>query len=326
MSLLTRALVLFVFVLAISTNASILVAEVTAEKHDEKVTIKIDGDLFAEYLTYSGGKPVVWPIIGPTGKAMTRSYPMKKVEGEKTDHIHHRSLWFTHGDVNGVDFWLEGAKGGKQIHQEFVRVEGGKQAVVITRNDWVAPNKEKVCEDERTLRFFADGDHRVIDFDIVMKATDKPLVFGDTKEGSFGIRVAHSVSVDARQGGRIVNSEGQTDDKAWGKRAAWVDYYGPIAGDGGKEKETLGIAILNHPSSFRFPTWWHVRTYGLFAANPFGIHDFEQKQKGAGTHTVAPGETIAFRYRVVFHKGNEQEGGIAKEFTAYAAENATAAK
>src|SRR5688572_13222399 len=123
-------------------------AEVTADRDGDKVTIKIDGKLFAEYLSDSGGKPVVWPIIGPTGHAMTRAYPMEKMAGEKTDHIHHRSLWFTHGDVNGVDFWLEGAKGGKQKHKEFVRVQGGDKAEIVTRNDWLSPQGSKVLEDQ----------------------------------------------------------------------------------------------------------------------------------------------------------------------------------
>ncbi len=162
---------------------------------------------------------------------MTRSYPMKKKDGEATDHVHHRSLWFTHGDVNGVDFWLEGSRGGKQVHREFVRVEGGDRATIVTRNDWVSPAGEKVCDDERRLAFFAEGENRVIDFDITMNALDKPLVFGDTKEGTFGIRVAESMHVERKDPpgvGHIANSEGQTDGATWGKRPAWVDYYGPV--------------------------------------------------------------------------------------------------
>ncbi len=258
---------------------------------------------------------------------MTRSYPMKKKDGEATDHVHHRSLWFTHGDVNGVDFWLEGSRGGKQVHREFVRVEGGDRATIVTRNDWLSPAGEKVCDDERRLAFFADGDNRVIDFDITMNALDKPLVFGDTKEGTFGIRVAESMRVERKDPpgvGHITNSEGQTDGATWGKRTAWVDYYGPVQLEG--ESKTLGIAILNHPSSFRHPTHWHVRTYGLFAANPFGIHDFEETKdgkgpaRGAGNHTVPSGGKLAFRYRVIIHPGDTKAAKIADAYTKYAAE------
>src|SRR5205085_5700933 len=111
-------------------------AELTAEKTDRGVTVKVDGKLFAEYLTRSGAKPAVWPIIGPTGQAMTRAYPMESVPGEKRDHIHQHSLWFTHGEVNGIDFWSENKDHGDTVHREFVRVEGGPQATIVTRNDW----------------------------------------------------------------------------------------------------------------------------------------------------------------------------------------------
>jgi hypothetical protein len=309
-------------------------AEVTAEKSDDKVTIKIDGELFTEYLTNSGGKPILWPIIGPTGAAMTRAFPMAKAAGEATDHVHQRSFWFTHGAVNGVDFWMEGPKAGKQKHKEFVSVQGGKQATIVTRNEWVLPNGEKVLEDERRLALFPSGESRVIDFDITLTATNGPVTFGDTKEGSFGLRIAESMRADRKMGnGRIHNSEGQTDDittvksaKTWGRRAPWVDYTGPVKHASGKE-EILGIAILNHPTSFRFPTYWHVRPYGLFAANPFGIHDFEgaKSPEGAGNYTLPQGQNLAFKYRVIFHKGATDEAQIKRAFDEYAADTKQAA-
>src|SRR5690606_24989744 len=129
-------------------------------------------------------------------------------------------------------------------------------------------------------------------------ASEGPLVFGDTKEGSFGVRVPTAMDVDRKQGGKITTSEGADDGAAWGKQASWVDYCGPVDG------EVVGIAILNHPESFRYPTHWHVRTYGLFAANPFGIHDFTGAAAGAGNLELAAGESITLRYRVIFHKGD----------------------
>jgi hypothetical protein len=287
-------------------------AEVTVEKTPQGVTVKTDGKLFTEYLIRSGSKPILWPIVGPTGKRVTRNWPMEKdVPGETDrDHVHQRSMWFTHGSVNGIDFWSEGK--GRIEHREFVKVEGGPQAVIVARNDWLSPDGSKVqCQDERTLTFGADADRRWIDFEISIKASNGPVVFGDTKEGSFGVRVASSMRVQTRKGGHIVNSEGKKDDSAWGKPAAWVDYYGPVEG------ETTGIAILNHPSSFRFPTYWHVRGYGLFAANPFGLHDFTGGAS-KGDYTLPDGETLKLRYRVLLHNGDETVGRVAEAFAEFA--------
>jgi hypothetical protein len=282
-------------------------AELSVEQTPRGVTVKVDGQPFTEYLTKSGSKPILWPIFGPTGKRVTRNWPMEEgVTGETDhDHVHQRSLWFTHGSVNGIDFWSEGK--GRIEHREFVKVAGGPQAVIVTRNDWLSPDGSKLqCQDERTLVFGADADRRWIDFEIAIKATAGPVVFGDTKEGSFGVRVASSMRVDSKQGGHIINSDGKADGAAWGKPAAWVDYHAPVEG------ETLGIAILNHPSSFRFPTYWHVRGYGLFAANPFGLHDFTGTQNGE--YTLPAGETMKLRYRVLLHKGDETAGRVADAF------------
>lgn len=281
-------------------------AEVTAERSASGVVVKLDGKPFAEYVTRSGGKPIVWPIFGPTGKPMTRAYPMTaKGADEKDDHRHHRSLWFTHGNVNGVDFWLEGGRKGKIEHREFVKVEGGESATIVARNDWLAPDGKKVCKDERTLVFGGDADARWIDFTITLIASEGPVTFGDTKEGGFGVRVAGTMKVDAKKGGRIVSSEGETDQAAWSKQAAWVDYHGPLDG------ETLGIAIFNHPSSFRYPTHWHVRTYGLFAANTFAF--------GQGTCKIEKDKSLTLRYRVFLHRGDEKQGKVAETYERYKA-------
>lgn len=293
-------------------------AEFTLTKEDDGVTAKYDGKLFTRYLMKSGAKPVLWPIIGPTGKEMTRAYPMTDgTPEEKKDHIHHRSLWFTHGNVNGQNFWEDKMQDGAivqtTVHKEFVLVKGGEQGMIVTRNDWIGLDKKKVCEDLRTLTFGREGDAPYIDFDITVKATDGDVKFSDTKEGTFGVRVAETMKVDAALGGKIITSEGLTDTAAWGRPAAWVDYYGPV---GVEKPETLGIAILNHPSSFRYPTHWHVRTYGLFAANPFGLKDF--KVADDGSHTIKNGESMTLRYRVLFHKGNEKEGKVAEAFANYA--------
>ena len=288
-------------------------AEVTVKKTDTGVEVALDGKPFATYVFKSGVKPILWPVIGPTGKEMTRAWPMREGNpDEKTDHPHQRSFWFTHGNVNGVDFWAETAKvQGKIEHKELVKAEGGRVATIVTRNDWIGPDGQTILHDKRMLRFGGDADNRWIDFDIDITAAAPVVTFGDTKEGSFGLRIAETMRTDRKLGGKIITSEGLSDADAWGKPAAWVDYHGPVEG------ETLGIAIFNHPSSFRFPSHWHVRTYGLFAANPWGLADFTGG-KERGEHSLKKGESLTLRYRVLFHRGDEKEGNVAQAFKSYA--------
>lgn len=286
---------------------------VQIQKDEHGVKVFIDGALFTHYRTDLGAKPVCWPLLSATGAEVTRRFPMETVDGEKHDHPHQRSLWFTHGDVNGIDFWSENEGHGTIVHREYLALESGsQQGRIRTRNDWLAPDGTKVCEDERELRIYHRSDARVIDFDITIRATEGPVKFGDTKEGTLGVRIATSMDVNSNLGGRIVNSRGQTDLEAWGKQAEWVDYHGPV-GD-----ETLGIAIMNHPTSFRFPTYWHVRVYGLFAANPFGLHHFKNSNDVDGSHTLNKGDSITFRYRLYIHSGDTEQARVAEEYARYA--------
>lgn len=284
-------------------------AEVGMKETDKGVEVTLDGKPFTTYIFNSGFKPILWPIIGPTGKEMTRAWPMREGNpDEKTDHVHQKSFWFDHGNVNGVDFWAETAKvQGKQVHTELVKAEVD---TIVTKTDWVGPDGAKILADERTLRFGGDDKSRWIDFNVVVTAIADEVTFGDTKEGAFGLRIAESMRTDRKTGGKIITSEGLTDADAWGKPAAWVDYHGPVA------DETLGIAILNHPSSFRYPSHWHVRTYGLFAANPWGLGDFTGGKQD-GSHKMKKGETLSLKYRVIFHSGDEKSAKIAEAFAEY---------
>lgn len=284
-------------------------AEVGMKETDKGIEVTLDGKPFTTYIFNSGFKPILWPIIGPTGKEMTRAWPMREGNpDEKTDHVHQKSFWFDHGNVNGVDFWAETAKiQGKQVHTELVKAEVD---TIVTKTDWVGPDGAKIISDERTLRFGGDDKSRWIDFSVVVTAIADEVTFGDTKEGAFGLRIAESMRTDRKTGGKIITSEGLTDADAWGKPAAWVDYHGPV------QDETLGIAILNHPSSFRYPSHWHVRTYGLFAANPWGLGDFTGGKQD-GSHKMKKGETLSLKYRVIFHSGDEKAGKIADAFAEY---------
>ncbi|HWE40770.1 MAG TPA: PmoA family protein [Isosphaeraceae bacterium] len=267
---------------------------------------------FATYHSKTGPKPFLFPLNGPGPEpvGVTRAYPMEKVEGEDHDHPHQRSLWFTHGNVNGIDFWSEQGRHGTIRETSRNVVSGPLIGVLRTTDDWLGPDGKKVLEDERTLRIFLTHKARVLDFDVTLRATVGPVTFGDTKEGTFGLRVVSSMDVDKKKGGKITNAEGLTDAAAWGKASPWVDYSGPV-GD-----KTVGVAIFNHPSSFRAPTTWHVRTYGLFAANPFGWHDFGRKESGA--YTLPRGESITLRYRILIHDGDAAAANLPAAFRAYA--------
>ena len=171
---------------------------------------------------------------------------------------------------------------------------------------------KKLLADERTHIFKVENGQRIIDVNITFTAEHGDCVLGDKKDAGFSVRVATSMDVDSKKGGRLINSHGVTDKAAWGKRAEWVDYHGPVKG------KTVGVAILNHPSSFRHPTPWHVRTYGLFTANPFGLRSLGQGENGS--FTLKKGKSITLKHRVIFHKGDEKSAKIADAYKAYASE------
>ncbi len=284
-------------------------------KADKKLKVEINGKLFTEYNYEDVPRPFFYPVIGPNGVPIIRHWPMKEGKDEATDHKHHRSLWFTHGEVNGHDFWSEGGRSGKIVHEKFDKITSGRDVGIIqSRNKWVARDGKVVCTDTRTQRFYNRPDGQMMDFEITFHASQGKVVLGDTKEGSMAIRLAPTMRVEGKVAkGHIINSEGNRDGKAWGKRAAWCDYYGPV------KDQTVGVAIFDHPKNPKHPTWWHVRTYGLFAANPFGVHNFERKPKGVGDITIPAGESMTFRYRFYFHKGDAKQAQVAKHYRQYAA-------
>jgi hypothetical protein len=306
------------FSLSPATNTDPAIPGVELRPTSVNLDVIVGGKLLTTYVSDFANKPYFYPVLGPMGLAVTRAFPIKKdVAGEDRDHNHQRSLWFTHGKVNGLDFWASdplnppNSKFGSIKETSRPTVAAGPAVGVLrTTDDWLGPDGKKVCEDERVVRFYDTSQGRVFDFDIIVNATNGPVTFGDTKEGMFGFRVASSMDVKAKKGGRITNAEGINDGPAWGKASPWVDYTGPVDG------KTVGIAILNHPSSFRYPTTWHVRDYGLFAANPFGWKDFGMKE--SGDYTIPAGQSILFRYRVILHEGETASARIPEAFKSYA--------
>ena len=301
----------------------------------DRIRVEIGGQLFTEYIYADGAtRPYCYPILTSDGTAMTRNFPVKRVPGEDTDHPWHRSLWFAHSIVNGVDFWNEG-KGdaghspevkGRTVQTELVETNSGAVGLIRTRDNWVAPDGKITCTDDRTIRFRATADARIIDYEVTLHAQpDAPLVMGDNKDGTMAMRLAQWMTMPHKVQntgtnisgvGHIVNSTGQHDNDCWGKRADWCDYYAP------REGKTYGVAIFDHPDNIRHPTWWQARDYGLFGANPFGQHDYEnlKDQPHIGDYTIPAGGSLTLKYRFYFHYGDEKTADIAKHYGEYAAE------
>lgn len=302
-------------------GATVALADVAIIQDQEEWRVEMDGKLFTK-LSYKDLKtPSLYPIIGPGGVEMMRNYPFKKdVKGEPSDHPHHVSLWYNHGDVNGIDFWSygHGGKGGKIVLDKLIKFAGGEsEGEIITANKWLALADEKlICRDERRMRFGKVGAARYIDFQIKIMASEGELTFADTKEGTMAIRTNPRLALKGEgAAGKALNSAGDKDQEVWGKSAQWVDYWADFDG------KTLGIAIFDHPSNPRHPTTWHARDYGLIAANPFGWSEFFKDKTKRGDMTVKHGEGMTFRYRFLFHEGDAENGQIRQHFEAFAASN-----
>jgi hypothetical protein len=311
----------------------VVAAEVRLERRADRIDVTIDGKPFTSYVFAGHRKPILYPVIGPGGAAMTRAWPIVEgVAGEPHDHPHHESVWFTHGAVNGVDFWAAHPRGVKPEHRvenrieqtELVACEGGAEGRIETRNRWVKADGTVVCTDSRRV-LFREADHRrTIDFQVTIHADHGPVTFGDTKEGTFGLRVPATLQTKDAHGsrgaaGRILNSEGQRDADAWGKPARWVAYWGPVDG------KAVGLVVGDHPSNPRHPAHWHARDYGLLAANPFGLHDFAGAPAGSGDYTIPAGESRAFRYLVILHEGDTESVGAEGLWRAWARPDGAAA-
>lgn len=266
---------------------------------EKKISIHVDGKMLTEYHFAGVDRPFFWPVHGPDQAVLTRGYPVEAGPDDAKDHPHHAGLWFTHGEVNKNDFWHKT----KIRHAELIEYTSGtKMGQFTVKNEWLDKDGGIVCTDNRTFTVYnSEGDNRYFEYAITIHASNGDVTFGDTKEGSMAIRLAPTMRVDGKVGkGSIENSEGVKNKETWGKRAKWVDYHGPVDGN------VYGVTIMDHPDNPRHPTWWHVRTYGLFAANPFGIHNFEGKPRGTGDYTIKEGESSTFRYGFILHPGPTQ--------------------
>lgn len=293
-------------------------AQVTLTRTQDQIAVAIDGKPFTEF--HIGGEHLnrvyLHPLRSASGKVVTRSLPAGQLPGESTDHPHHAGLFYGHGDVNGYNFWAirneavppskASATMGRIVVKDLGAVTSGDKtgsiAVVLS---WLKPDGKPLLTERRTMTFHAHPELRIIDMDLDLEALEQ-VVFRDTKEGTFAMRMA-TVLDEPRPNpkpgepvrtGTLRNAQGgQGEANVWGKRSEWVDYSGRIDG------APVGVVMMDHPSNPRHPTYWHSRGYGLHAINPFGEHDFLNDKTKDGSLTIAPGQHVRFRYRVVIHDG-----------------------
>ncbi len=306
-------------------------AQVKMTQTPEQISVEIDGKPFTVF--HVAGKdlnrPYLHPLRSASGKIVNRSFPAGQLPGETTDHPHHAGLFYGHGDVNGYNYWAvqnvpipaskATASFGRIVLKTVAAVKSGKASgsadVVLT---WLKPDGAPLLTETRRMTFYSHPELRIIDFDFDFAAIEQ-VVFRDTKEGTFAMRMATALEeppAKAKPGalprtGKLVNAQGgEREANVWGKRSEWVDYSGVVDG------EKVGVVMMDHPGNPRHPTYWHSRGYGLHSINPFGVSDFLNDKAQNGSLTIEPGQHVRFRYRVVIHPGlsPEQIADLYKEF------------
>ena len=312
--------------------------EIRKGKAAGEVEILFDGKLFTSFIQPTGvTKPVLWPVISSKGHTVTRNYPLKNVAGERTDHPHHIGIWLTYGDVNGIDYWnnSDAVPAEKKSRYGDIHFQGivsmtssGSEGELVVKNQWT-DNGEAVLDEITTFTFINRGETRIIDRETRLIAL-KDVLFEDNKEGMIGMRMAselempsnnpvtltdaHGIAttikgVNKRASGDYLSSEGLRGDDVWGTRGVWM----ALSGNFNQDKVT--VAIIDHPANPGYPTYWHARGYGLYAANPLG-----QKEMSGGKdelhYRLGKGEEGVFRYRIVISDDRSADEGDWKSLAA----------
>lgn len=295
--------------LAVLFGATSAFGDFSISSKDQSVKI-MSGDVLVTEFRTDSKVPYLYPLSAPQGTNLSRHWPVENdVPEEDRDHPHHRGCWLSHGAVNGYDFWAwTGGKDARIVHRSTENATAAKNHAAFTvLLDWVAEKKTLLEEKRGYAVEDLDADTRIIDVTSTLKAVSGDVLFGDTKEGFFAFRMDRSLRLKGPQAkGGMLDSHGRKDGQCWGKKSSWVAFHGPD--DQGKPAV---IAMMDHPQNLRHETWWHARDYGLLAANPFGIHDFEaKKDKTLGDHVLKNGESLVFRYRLVLHRGEPDEKRI----------------
>ena len=303
--------------------------EVLARDADRRVDVTVDGKPFTSYIYPATlKKPVLYPLRAASGALVTRGWPLEPRPGERVDHPHQVGLWFDYGDVNGLDFWnnsdaIPAARAphmGTILHRAVGRVESGAgQGALDVTAEWVDAGGHALLREDTRFVFRAAAGMRGVDRITTLTALSTPVTFIDNKEGLIGLRVArsleqpsttpevftdaagHSTTVPRLDNtgvtGHYRSSEGLEGDSVWGTRGRWTVLTGIVQG------EPVTIALLDHPKNVGFPTFWHTRGYGLFAANPLGRTAFTTG-KDSLNFRLAPGASTTFKYRIVILSGH----------------------
>jgi len=294
------------------------------DEADKRVDILVDGQPFTSYIWPDTlKKPVLYPLRTASGTVVTRGYPMEPRAGERVDHPHHVGLWFNYENVDGVDFWNNStaqpaatqAKMGTIVHKRIVKTTSGVgKGELVTKSDWKMPDGKTILHETTEFIFRSAPGVRTVDRIATLTALDTPVVFKDAKDGMLGLRVRREleqpttdsvVYVDSSGRPTTVKamdntgvtglyrtSEGKAGDDAWGTRGRWTMLSGKVG------PEDITLLLLDHPQNVGFPTYWHARGYGLFAANPLGEEAFS-KGKEKLNFTLKPKGSTKFRYRLV---------------------------
>lgn len=293
------------------------------------VEVKVANALFTSFLYQDTlYKPVLFPVYAPGGEIITRGYPLVPRSGEPTDHPHHQGIWFNYENVNGLDFWNNSfaippdkkANYGAIKNVQLLSLTSGKNAALHYSADWVNSKGHILLKEDTRLQFTAYNNMNIIDRITTLTALE-PVSFKDAKDGLLGIRVAKELQIptietrqfkddkgiitvvkalkDSTINGNYITSEGKEGDSAWATRGTWCLLYGK------KGAGIISIAVIDHPANPGYPTYWHARGYGLFAANPLGQQIFSNGKEQLN-YQLKMGESAVFKYRIVIANGNKR--------------------
>lgn len=291
-------------------------SQVNIQEKGDRIDIQVDGKPFTSL--FKGGeanKPYFYPLRTASGVALTRGFPMETISGESTDHPHQRSLWIGAEHIDGMDFWeiepsYERAHKGKIEYRRVLSQHNGKSKGDLTiLAQWVSPTNEILLDETLKVTFYAGSkENRTMDIDLSLKSLKK-VTFGDDHDAILGLRL--TTPFEESHGGKIVNADGAAGaDHIRGSHSRWVDWSAEVGG------ENVGIAMMDSPKNFRYPTPWHVRPYGMLFASPFAQHDFN-KSLPDGSLTLEPGQVLHLRYRILIHPAGFP---VEKSFQEFAAQ------